>query len=148
MVAEQDLPWQPDPQVWDKVASDRDNCLGRNCETYDTCFYFKVRREMHNADLLIVNHHLLFSDLTIRKDSESAAGILPDYDYLIIDEAHHLEATATNHASVNFSNTRLKWLLDSLYNERSKDGLGRTFPVATTERSSREGTRTDEYTFQ
>ena len=122
-----DLPWQPDPQVWDKVASDRDNCLGRNCETYDTCFYFKVRREMHNADLLIVNHHLLFSDLTIRKDSESAAGILPDYDYLIIDEAHHLEATATNHASVNFSNTRLKWLLDSLYNERSKDGLAEHF---------------------
>ncbi len=122
-----DLPLQPDPQVWDKVASDRDNCLGRNCETYDTCFYFKVRREMHNADLLIVNHHLLFSDLTIRKDSESAAGILPDYDYLIIDEAHHLEATATNHASVNFNNTRVKWLLDSLYNERSEDGLAEHF---------------------
>ena len=122
-----DLPWQPNPQVWDKVASDRDNCLGRNCETYDTCFYFKVRREMHNADLLIVNHHLLFSDLTIRKDSDSAVGILPDYDYLIIDEAHHLEATATNHASVNFNNTRLKWLLDSLYNERSNDGLAEHF---------------------
>jgi len=118
-----DLPWQPNSQVWDKVASDRDNCLGRNCETYDTCFYFKVRREMHNADLLIVNHHLLFSDLTIRKDSGAAAGILPDYDYLIIDEAHHLEATATNHASVNFNNTRVKWFLDSLYNERSKEGL-------------------------
>ncbi len=122
-----DLPWQPNPQVWDKVTSDRDNCLGRNCETYDTCFYFKVRREMHNADLLIVNHHLLFSDLTIRKDSDSAVGILPDYDYLIIDEAHHLEATATNHASVNFNNTRLKWLLDSLYNERSNDGLAEHF---------------------
>ena len=122
-----DLSWQPNPQVWDKVASDRDNCLGRNCETYDTCFYFKIRREMHNADLLIVNHHLLFSDLTIRKDSDAAAGILPDYDYLIIDEAHHLEATATNHASVNFNNTRLKWLLDSLYNERSHDGLAEHF---------------------
>ncbi|MCG9130987.1 DEAD/DEAH box helicase [Candidatus Poribacteria bacterium] len=118
-----DLPWQPESQVWDKVASDRDNCLGRNCETYDTCFYFKVRREMRNADLLIVNHHLLFSDLTIRKESGTAAGILPDYDYLIIDEAHHLEATATNHASVNFNNTRVKWFLDALYNERSDDGL-------------------------
>ncbi len=118
-----DLPWQPDAQVWDKVASDRDNCLGRNCETYDTCFYFKVRREMRNADLLIVNHHLLFSDLAIRKESGTAAGILPDYDHLIIDEAHHLEATATNHASVNFNNTRVKWFLDALYNERSDDGL-------------------------
>ena len=122
-----DLSWQPHPQVWDKVASDRDNCLGRNCDTYDTCFYFKVRREMHNADLLIVNHHLLFSDLAIRKGSESAIGVLPDYEYLIIDEAHHLEAIATNHASVNFNNTRVKWLLDSLYNERSKAGLATQF---------------------
>ena len=122
-----DLPLQPYSQVWDKVASDRDNCLGRSCETYDTCFYFKVRREMHNADLLIVNHHLLFSDLAIRKASDAAAGILPDYDYLIIDEAHHLEATATNHASINFNNTRVKWLLDSLYNERNKDGLATRF---------------------
>ena len=109
-----DLSWRPSSQVWDKVASDRDNCLGRQCETYDTCFYFKVRREMHDADLLIVNHHLLFSDLAIRKESEEALGVLPDYDYLIIDEAHHLEATATNHASIDFSNTRVKWLLDSL----------------------------------
>ena len=111
-----DLPWQPNPLVWDKVASDRDNCLGRQCDTYDTCFYFNVRREMQDADLLIVNHHLLFSDLAIRKDSEEALGVLPDYDYLIIDEAHHLEATATNHASIDFSNTRVKWLLDSLSN--------------------------------
>ena len=122
-----DLAWQPQPQVWDKVASDRDNCLGRNCETYDTCFYFKARREMHNADLLIVNHHLLFSDLAIRKNSEEAMGVLPDYDYLIIDEAHHLEATATNHASVDFSNTRVKWVLDSLYNARSEGGLAKRF---------------------
>ena len=111
-----DLPWQPNPQVWDKVASDRDNCLGRQCETYNTCFYFNLRREMQDADLLIVNHHLLFSDLAIRKESIEALGVLPEYDYLIIDEAHHLEATATNHASVNFSNTRVKWLLDSLAN--------------------------------
>jgi ATP-dependent DNA helicase DinG len=111
-----DLSWQPNSQVWDKVASDRDNCLGRQCETYNTCFYFNVRREMQDADLLIVNHHLLFSDLAIRKESTEALGVLPEYDYLIIDEAHHLEATATNHASVNFSNTRVKWLLDSLSN--------------------------------
>lgn len=122
-----DLSWHPQPAVWNKVASDRDDCLGRNCETYDVCFYFKARREMHNADLLIVNHHLLFSDLAIRKDSEESMSVLPDYDYLIIDEAHHLEATATNHASIDFSNTRVKWLLDSLYNERNEDGLAKRF---------------------
>ncbi len=111
-----DLPWQPNSQVWDKVASDRDNCLGRQCETYNTCFYFNVRREMQAADLLIVNHHLLFSDLAIRKENGNAAGLLPDYDHLIIDEAHHLEAIATTHATINFSSTRVNWLLNSLFN--------------------------------
>ncbi len=121
-----ELPTQPFPQVWDKVASDRDNCLGRKCPTYDTCFYFNARREMREADLLVVNHHLLFSDLAIRKNNDGA-GILPDYDYLIIDEAHHLEATATKHASLEFSNTQVKWLLDALYNERSEGGLAKQF---------------------
>ncbi len=124
-----DLPRQPLPNVWDKVASDRDNCLGRRCPTYDTCFYFKARQEMQEANLLIVNHHLLFSDLALRKDNASA-GILPDYDYLIIDEAHHLEATATHHTSVEFSNTQVKWLLDSLYNERSEAGLATRFDIS------------------
>ena len=122
-----DLPWQPFPQVWNKVASDRDNCLGRQCPTHGTCFYFNARREMREADLLIVNHHLLFSDLAIRKNNDDGAGILPDYDYLVIDEAHHLEATATKHASLEFSNTQVKWLLDSLYNERSEGGLAKQF---------------------
>ena len=143
-----DLPWQPQPQVWDKVASDRDNCLGRNCETYDICFYFKARREMYNADLLIVNHHLLFSDLAIRKDSEAAMGVLPDYDYLIIDEAHHLEATATNHASIDFSNTRVKWLLDSLYNETKQRRISEAVRFITTENSGRDSTSASKYPLQ
>ncbi len=121
-----DLPIQPMPQVWDKVASDRDNCLGRKCPTYDVCFYFNARNEMYEADLLIVNHHLLFSDLAIRQIDPSA-GILPNYDYLIIDEAHHLEATATHHTSLEISNTKIKWFLDSLHNQRNGSGTATRF---------------------
>ncbi|MDE0086296.1 MAG: DEAD/DEAH box helicase family protein [Candidatus Poribacteria bacterium] len=121
-----DLPIQPMSNIWDKVASDRDNCLGRKCPTYDVCFYFKARNEMHEADLLIVNHHLLFSDLAIRQIDPSV-GILPDYDYLIIDEAHHLEATATHHASLEISNTRIRWFLDSLHNQRNESGTATRF---------------------
>lgn len=124
-----DLPIQPMPQVWDKVASDRDNCLGRKCPTYDVCFYFNARNEMYEADLLIVNHHLLFSDLAIRKNDPSA-GILPDYDHLIIDEAHHLEATATHHTSIEISNTKIKWFLDSLHNQRNDSGTATRFNSA------------------
>ncbi len=121
-----DLPIQPMSNIWDKVASDRDNCLGRKCPTYDVCFYFKARNEMHEADLLIVNHHLLFSDLAIRQ-TDPSVGILPDYDYLIIDEAHHLEATATHHASLEISNTRIRWFLDSLHNQKNESGTATRF---------------------
>ncbi len=117
-----DLEPQPMPEIWDMVVSDRDNCLGHKCPTYGTCFYFKARAQMGEADLLIVNHHLLFSDLAIRK-SNSYAAVLPDYKYLIIDEAHHLEATAINHASLAFSNARVKRFLDSLCNRQMTGGL-------------------------
>ena len=113
-----DLPMEPKNIIWDKVASDRDNCLRGKCPTYDVCFYFKARDEMHEADLLIVNHHLLFSDLALRQ-LDPSIGILPAYDYLVIDEAHHLEAIATQHTSLEISSTRVKWLLDSLHNERN-----------------------------
>lgn len=121
-----DLPIQPKAQVWDKVKSDRDNCLGRKCPTYDVCFYFNARNEMQEADLLIVNHHLLFSDLAIRQ-MDPSAGILPHYDYLIIDEAHHLEATATHHSSLEISNFQIKWLLDGLHNPRNDSGIASRF---------------------
>ncbi len=121
-----DLPRQPMQQVWDKVASDRDNCLRHRCPTYNTCFYFKARNEMYDADLLIVNHHLLFSDLAIRSVAPGS-GILPDYDYLILDEAHHLEATATRHGSLEVSNTRIKWFFDSLHNPKNDSGAAARF---------------------
>ena len=121
-----DLSIQPSPQVWDKVVSDRDNCLGRKCPTYDVCFYFNARNEMHDADLLIVNHHLLFSDLALRQ-LDPSVGILPEYDYLVIDEAHHLESTATKHTSLELSNSQVKWLLDSLHNDRNEGGAASRF---------------------
>lgn len=121
-----DLPMEPKNLIWDKVASDRDNCLRSKCPTYDVCFYFKARNEIHDADILIVNHHLLFSDLALRQ-IEPSVGILPEYDYLVIDEAHHLEATATHHTSLEISSTRVKWLLDSLHNERNDAGTATRF---------------------
>ena len=117
-----DLEPQPMFEIWNKVASDTDNCLRQRCPTYDTCFYFKARAQVDEADLIIVNHHLLFADWALRKANPYAA-ILPEYRYLILDEAHHLEATATEHTSVEFSNTRVKRFLDSLCNPQGKAGL-------------------------
>ena len=66
---------------------------------------------MQEANLLVVNHHLLFSDLEIRRSAEAQSAVLPDYQYLILDEAHHLEAIAGKHATVELTNSRVNRLL-------------------------------------
>jgi ATP-dependent DNA helicase DinG len=86
-----DLAFRPRPSVWDEAASDSSNCLGRKCATYKQCFYFAARRRIQNAQILIVNHALFFSDLALRR---VGASILPDYDAVVFDEAHTLEAVA------------------------------------------------------
>src|SRR5260370_19964484 len=58
-----DLDFEPIPSVWSQVESDSNNCLGRKCPTYSQCFYFRARRQMQEAHLLVVNRALLFSDL-------------------------------------------------------------------------------------
>jgi ATP-dependent DNA helicase DinG len=89
-----DLPFRPQPAVWDEVASDSGNCLGRECPHYGDCYYFRARRRMQNAQILVVNHALLCSDLALRR---VGASLLPDYDALILDEAHTLEDVAGDH---------------------------------------------------
>ena len=117
-----DLEEQPMPEVWSKVASDSDNCLRQKCPTYNTCFYFKARAKVDEADVIVVNHYLLFTDWALRADNPYAA-VLPEYKCLIIDEAHYLEAIATEHSSIEFSNARVKWFLDSLCNPQEKGGF-------------------------
>ena len=64
-----DLAVRPNPVVWDEAASDSGNCLGRKCETYKKCFYYAARRRGHGAQILVVNHALLFSVLAVQRDS-------------------------------------------------------------------------------
>ena len=63
-----DLDFRPLPAVWDEVASDHGNCMGRACPTYGKCFYYKARRRMQNAQILVVNHALFFTDLALRRE--------------------------------------------------------------------------------
>ena len=115
-----DLPFRPLPQVWDEVESEHGNCLGKNCPTYEDCFYYKARRRVWNADLLVVNHALFFSDLALRREGVS---ILPDYDVVIFDEAHTVEAVAGDHLGISVSSGQLLYLLNKLYNDRTQRGL-------------------------
>ena len=90
-----DLALPLDEDTWDKVASDHDQTLRARCPHYDRCFYYQARRKAADAHVLVVNHHLLLADLALKAES-GAEGILPRYDRVILDEAHHLEDAATS----------------------------------------------------
>ncbi len=115
-----DLPRRPLPQVWDEVESDSVNCHGRQCPTHQECFYYRARRRAQNAQVLVVNHALFFSDLALRAQG---ASILPDYDIVILDEAHNLEGVAGDHLGVNLTSGQIEFTLAKLYNERTQRGL-------------------------
>ena len=115
-----DLAFQPAPAVWDLVESDSGNCLGRACPDYTRCFYFKARKQMFGANLLIVNHALFFSDLALRREG---ASLLPDYKVVIFDEAHTLEDVAADHLGIQVSRGALEYVLNKLCNRDKKRGL-------------------------
>ena len=122
-----DLPFRPSAEVWDEVLSETDVCLRAKCPHFQDCHYQRSRREAAAADVVIVNHHLLFSDLAVRRlqGNYTAPAVLPHYRRLVLDEAHNLEEAATSHLGATVSRrgifrtlrrleTRGKGLLPSL----------------------------------
>ncbi len=94
-----DLTFVPSDDVWDEVRSDPDICLRTRCPYFQACFYQRSRRTAASARLLIANHHLLFTDLSVRMATRNYSGsaVLPAYRHLILDEAHNIEDAATSH---------------------------------------------------
>ncbi len=115
-----DLDLRISPGVWDEVASDSGNCMGRKCATYKDCFYFRARRRMQNAQLLVVNHALFFVDLSLRR---LGVKLLPDYDAVVLDEAHTVEQVAGDHLGLKLSTGQIEYTLNKLYNDRTNRGL-------------------------
>ncbi|MEM6778857.1 MAG: helicase C-terminal domain-containing protein [Planctomycetota bacterium] len=111
---------QPDSVVWDEVRSDTGNCLRKKCDHFKDCFYFRARRRAQNAQIMIVNHAMLFSDLAMRRQGFS---LLPDYDALILDECHTMESVAADHLGLNLTSGQFDYTLDRLYNDRTQRGL-------------------------
>ncbi len=115
-----DLEFRPLPDVWDQVESDSGNCLGRKCPDYAKCFYFRARRQIGGAQVMVVNHALFFSDLALRRED---AKLLPDYQVAILDEAHTLEDVASEHLGLQVSSGSVEFLLNKLANQRRDRGL-------------------------
>ena len=95
--------------LWHKLDARSDACAGQKCSEFDRCFITEMRRRAAECDIIIVNHHLFFADLTIKQQSENApdAGILPEAGAVIFDEAHELEDVASNYFGVAISNARI-----------------------------------------
>ena len=99
-----------DAELWGRLDARRERCLGSKCVDFDRCYLTLMRQKAMEADIVIVNHHLFFADLSIRK-SENAVGILPDYSAVIFDEAHELEDIATEYFGFHVSNYRISELV-------------------------------------
>src|SRR5213593_1957682 len=94
-----------DSDLWARMDARRERCLGTKCKDYERCFLTLMRQKAMEADIVVVNHHLFFADLAIRKSD--VAAILPDYSAVIFDEAHDLEDVATEYFGFHVSNYRL-----------------------------------------
>src|SRR3954464_2002328 len=94
--------------VWGKLDARTDACTGQKCQQWERCFITEMRRKAAESDIIIVNHHLFFADLAIKRAAEGApdAGILPDAGAVIFDEAHELEDVAGAYFGVSVSNLR------------------------------------------
>jgi len=95
--------------LWHKLDARADTCLGQKCKEWERCFITEMRRRGAESDIIIVNHHLFFADLSIKLEAEGApdAGVLPECGAVIFDEAHELEEVAGNYFGISVSNLRM-----------------------------------------
>jgi ATP-dependent DNA helicase DinG len=123
-----DLAFPPSPEVWDEVAAEPDLCRKSACPHYAACFLFQARRAAAKADVVVVNHHLLMSDVAVRRAQQNweDAAVIPAYSRLVVDEAHHIEDAAAAHLGTSVSRRGLYQLFARLtrYGAGSRIGSG------------------------
>ena len=108
-----ELPWlEDDSALWREISATASQCLGSKCPDDKACFITELRKKAAAARLLIVNHHLFFSDLALRREGHGE--VLPRYESVIFDEAHHLESVATNFFGFSFSHFQLLELVKDI----------------------------------
>jgi ATP-dependent DNA helicase DinG len=98
--------------LWQKLDARSEACLGTTCPDYNRCFITEMRRKALESDIIIVNHHLFFADLSVKQQATGApdAGILPEAAAVIFDEAHELEEVASSYFGLSVSNIRFEEL--------------------------------------
>ncbi len=121
-----DLTFMPREEVWSRVCSESDACMGMRCSRHEECFVMRVRKEAASASLLIVNHHLLFADLEVRMAGVGYddTAVLPPFHHIVFDEAHSMEGAATSFFSEYFTRFKVLKQLSLLYRVRRSSVAG------------------------
>ena len=112
-----DLSFMPPDSVWSRVNSESDACMGARCPFHDGCFVMKVRKEAADANVIVVNHHLLFADIESRMNGVGYddTAVLPPYRRIVFDEAHGIEDSATSFFSETINRLKLLKQINLLY---------------------------------
>jgi ATP-dependent DNA helicase DinG len=119
-----DLPMQPDPKIWAQICSEPHICTTKNCGQRGNCFYQQARKRLLSADIIVLNHTLLFMLLGgIDEQEERESGYLFPNDFIIFDEAHTIEQTASRQIGLGVSQYGLRSTIQRLYNARTGKGL-------------------------
>lgn len=115
-----DLSFSPPENVWSRINSEADACLGMRCPYREQCFVMRVRKEASDAKLLVVNHHLLFADIASRMNGAGYddTAVLPPYRRLVFDEAHGMESAATSFFSESLNRFKIIKQLNLLCRQR------------------------------
>lgn len=118
--SKEELPIPPRDDVWEDVCCEADQCSRARCRYFQSCFLHRARRQAAQADLLVVNHALLLSDLSVRQqtDNYTSAAVLPPFSRVIIDEAHHLEDVATRYFATSVTRFAFARILNRLRHPR------------------------------
>ena len=122
-----EVPGRLDYQVWSSVCSDSDFCQGGKCPYFNECFYFKAKKKLADASIIICNHHLLFVDSNTRYENSigyDEDAILPPFRHLVVDEAHNMERHATDLFTSTYSSYSLRRQMDHIYDNRGIKGIG------------------------
>lgn len=101
-----------DAEIWGRVTSTIDSCLGADCEYYEECHVVAARRKAQEADVVVVNHHLFFADMALKE--KGFGELLPNAKVVVLDEAHQLPDIASEFFSHSFSSRQvLDWIRDT-----------------------------------
>ena len=117
----QDLGVPLDDQLWERIESDHDQTLRARCPHFDRCFYYEARRRAADAHILVVNHSLMLADRMVKAET-GGEGVLPAYDRLVLDEAHHLEDAATSLLQAQLTEAALRRAVAPLLPRKRRAG--------------------------